>query len=401
METIPIIDIHCHPSLKIYLCNKNIVHKHYPIPDILPSGMHVDLPGMEQGGVQIIFSYHYVPEAGLGLLPKSHRVFDLLSRLGLNIINKFEQNVPGNGCTQQALLSMELLNHQIKRAETTFNVTIPHNLQEFESALTTGKKIIIHCLEGGHHLGKDLPDEAGYTDNLQKLRDAGLCILTIAHFFKNGLCDSGGGIPPKEAGLIGYSRQFVDPPGLTNAGRSVVQWCQNNGVIIDLTHSTTDTRNHVYQMLDERKTAGEKVRPVIFSHTGIREIAAPKMISEDDKLLLPDVTEIKKISDVGGVFGIILMNYWTTGIEEDDPFKKDRGIPFVLDTIDFIFKETGNFDNIAIGTDLDGFTQVPDDVTHIRLIGRLRDAILSKFGAAAAIKICKENALRVIRKGWS
>ena len=68
---IPIIDLHCHPSLKIYLFNKDVGKKHFPFADIVPTGMHVDLPGLDVSGVQVICCTHYVPEAGLGHLSKS------------------------------------------------------------------------------------------------------------------------------------------------------------------------------------------------------------------------------------------------------------------------------------------------------------------------------------------
>jgi microsomal dipeptidase-like Zn-dependent dipeptidase len=98
---------------------------------------------------------------------------------------------------------------------------------------------------------------------------------------------------------------------------------------------------------------------------------------------------------------MILMNYWTNGIEEDSPLRYDVGIPYVIRTIRFIADVTGSFDNIAIGTDLDGLSQSPDDLAHIRHIGKLRNAIGNEFGKIAAEKICYQNALRVIEAGWS
>lgn len=97
---------------------------------------------------------------------------------------------------------------------------------------------------------------------------------------------------------------------------------------------------------------------------------------------------------------MILMNYWLIGVEEDNPFKKSKGIEYILQTIDFIKSALGDFENIAIGTDLDGFTQVPDDFLHVRWLSGLRKAIVEEYGEEAARKICYENVLRVIRQGW-
>ena len=396
----PIFDIHCHPSLKIYLCNKNINHLHYPLPDIIPSGMHVDLPGMRNADVKLIAANHYIPEAGFGHLSKSEWLFNFLKGLGLEIIDKFEPDDTSEAFNK-TMLSMELLNHQVKRGEKEFNVVVPKNLTEFEDAFKNDKTIVLHCIEGAHHLGKNYADENIYTDNLNSFKKQGLCIFTISHFFQNALCDSGGGIPPKESNLIGYKKPASTCLGLTNTGKLVVEWCQDNGVIIDLVHSTIETRNQVYGILEKRIAAGKKIRPLIFSHSGIREVASVNMQNRDDQMVLPDIAELMRIKKYGGVLGLILMNYWIIGLEEDNPFKKDRGIIFLLQTIRFIHDKIGDYENISIGTDLDGFTQVPDDISHIRLIGRLRDAITNEFGEEASRKICYENALRVIRAGWA
>ncbi len=392
----PIIDLHCHPSLKIYLCNKDIAEKHYPVADILPGGMHVDLPGMQQSNVRVVFASHYVPEAGLGHLPKSQWLFKLLKKIRLNIVAKFESDVDDN-TINKTLTSFDLLDHQIGKAENNFSVIVAKNLAEFEEAYTNEKTILLHSIEGAHHLGKNT-NSVVVLANLARLKDKGLCMFTLAHFFQNVVCDSGGGIPPKESNLIGYQRP-VSTGGLTITGKLIVEWCQENGVIVDLVHATVDARKQVYDILDSRIANGKKVKPVIFSHSGLREVAAINMKSQDDQLILPDISELLQIKKYGGVLGLILMNYWIIGIEEDNPFKKDKGIKHLLQTIEFIQTNIGDLENVAIGTDLDGFTQVPDDISHIRLLGRLRDAIIERFGEAAARKICYENALRVIRAG--
>ena len=121
---------------------------------------------------------------------------------------------------------------------------------------------------------------------------------------------------------------------------------------------------------------------------------------ECDKFFLPDLYEIEKISTYKGVVGLILMNYWLIGIEEDDPGKIDHAIPFILESIDRIYNRLQHYDSIAIGTDLDGFSQVPDDLGHIRLLSKLSSAIEHKFGREVAEKICYQNALKLLRNAW-
>ena len=396
---IPIFDIHCHPSIKINLFNRQMKRRHQSASDLPSRGMYVDFPGMKAAGVQIIFSFHYIQEAGFGTLPKSQRLFRILERMGLPVFKKFEKREDGLDAFEKVKRSIQLTNQQVVEA-SGFPVTTPADWNTFQQSFAAGKIIVLHGLEGSHHLGRKLGSVQHYLDNLQQLKALGVRILTLSHFFQNDVCDSGGGVPPSGAKMLGYTKPPSQSNGLTEIGKAVVHWCQDNGVIIDLVHSTSATRAQVYRLLDSRAATGKKVRPVVFSHTGVREVAARNMTSQDDLLILPDKTEIDIIKKYGGVFGIILMNYWTIGKEDTSLFRKENGIAHVIETMRFISDCTRNFDHIAIGSDLDGYTQVPDDVKHVRFMGRLRDAIVAAFGTEAAEKICYQNALRVLEASW-
>lgn len=398
-NSFPIVDIHCHPSLKVYLCNTNIAEAHRPADDFIPGGMHVDLPGMQAGNVKVIISYQYVPEAGLGHMRNVSWLYTILRKLHVKITEKFELDSNGDDCYKKALSGIQTLNDQIAAAPAEFGAVSPVDLAGFDAAVAAGKTIILHGLEGGHHLGKNLPQPEDYIAKLATMKAAGVCVLTLAHFFQNSLCDSAGGIPPSEANLLGYSRPQSQSNGLTEAGRMVVEWCQENGMIIDLVHSTVETRQQVYAILDARKEAGKKVRPFVFSHTGVRTRVEPRMTNMDDRLILPDINDLIKVEEYGGVLGLILMNYWLSGEEDNGIFAHAKAIDNIIGTMKWIrYATTDSVANIAIGTDLDGFTQVPGDVKHIRFIGLLRYAIVKEFGPEEAAKICSGNALRVIRE---
>lgn len=402
-QDIPLIDMHCHPCLKIYLLNKEIWEKHFVLPDVVPSGMHYDLPGMEVGNVKVAFCYHYIPEAGFGHLPKSECLFKFLEDfLAQGIIKKFEADTHDG--FEKAMMSIKQLNSEITIAKTKgFDVTIATNFSEFDAGWNQRRTVLVHCLEGGHHIGKDLSVEK-YKERLAEFKRQGVCIMTISHFFPNALCDTGGGVPPHLAESIGYSKDIANsigssPPGLTQAGHEIVEWCQQNRMIIDLVHSSEKTRTDIYEIVEARKTQGLRTSPVIFSHSGIRENVVETMNS-NDKLILPTFSELKRIFDLGGMISIILMNYWTTGVEEDDLLSFDPGIRNIINTIKAIHDEFNSYDNIGIGTDLDGFSQVPDDLKHVRFMEKLRTAIVKAFGEDTAKKICYQNALNMIQQGW-
>lgn len=78
----PIFDIHCHSTLKVYLCGADLSISHKPENDFIPGGMHYDLPGMKEGNVQIIISYQYVTEQGLKNMSKTGWLYSILAGVG-------------------------------------------------------------------------------------------------------------------------------------------------------------------------------------------------------------------------------------------------------------------------------------------------------------------------------
>ena len=104
-----IIDLHVHPSLKIFLFNKKLYRK-YPAGGAWnPFFMRVSLPRLQQGGTQAIISSVYLPEpkmiqdcflmgAGLWVMSLLNRKFRMLRKLDpfdstVKILDHFEHAV--------------------------------------------------------------------------------------------------------------------------------------------------------------------------------------------------------------------------------------------------------------------------------------------------------------------
>lgn len=61
----------------------------------------------------------------------------------------------------------------------------------------------------------------------------------------------------------------------------------------------------------------------------------------------------------------------------------------------------GGIDCIGIGSDLDGFTDPPDDIKDISEMPNLTHNLLnSEFTKDEVEKILGKNILRIINKGW-
>ncbi|MFN5309942.1 MAG: dipeptidase [Candidatus Kapaibacterium sp.] len=401
---IPIIDIHCHPSLKTYLNEKvNLCKKNIAPSDIFPLGVHVDFPAMYQGNVRTIVASHYIPEYGFLQLKGIKRFARLCYPIVKNILEKFEQNNSADDAWEK--LQVSIRNFVVSVSSCSeYDILCAKNYKDFKNFWDNGKTIILQSVEGAHHLGRNIQGKNAavddYTNRLSTLAEQGMCMLTLAHFFDNEVCGTSGGIAPCPSNLLGYSYQ--SSLGLTSIGTEVVKKALELGIIIDLMHTNRTTRREVYRITREYNSQHEKQRPIVFSHTGIWDLYRDGSKSRTtDYEYMPDKEDIKAVIDTKGVFGIILMNYWLVGEEEANiPFIPDNGIPTVIETIQCIYTLTGSYDNIAIGTDFDGFTDVPDDLNDASKLSTLSTAIESEFGTQVAEQIFYKNALRILENGW-
>jgi microsomal dipeptidase-like Zn-dependent dipeptidase len=108
----------------------------------------------------------------------------------------------------------------------------------------------------------------------------------------------------------------------------------------------------------------------------------------------------REIHDCHGVIGLIADNYWVFG-EEEEPLQHNPVIPKLIKTIDYIHGITGTYENIAIGTDYDGFTDTSDDLKDPSKMPKLTKALLKNLQDPAQVKlILGGNALRVLKEGW-
>lgn len=167
----------------------------------------------------------------------------------------------------------------------------------------------------------------------------------------------------------------------------------DKGIVVDFVHSTPNARKKIFEINDNR---GTEKRPLVFSHTGIQTLYFHPLNPSDEEIL--------KIQECGGVIGMIFDNYFQRGFEEDDfpfwDFNPDNGVKHIINTIKYIHKLTGTYDNIAIGSDLDGFTDPPDDLYNLSRMSVLKKELKKNFGNSATNKILGKNVYRVLQNGW-
>lgn len=369
-ESARVADLHAHPSLKIYLFNKKLYKRYRCGGAFNPLVMRVDFPKTLEGGVNLLFSSVYLPERGL--------LDDCwLMKLASYVAPRKLRNLFKGNPFEQANLMLDKFEQAVREAQNKGypNVEIAYSLGELQRILDEGKLAVVHALEGAHTLD-------GKVENLKKFLDRGVCLLTLAHFYENGVAYPADGIPANMKRLGWFRKKKDLTKGLTELGRQVVEEMFNLGMIVDLTHATPKAREEVYEIHKSHPSP----RPVIASHVGVKKYY-------DNPYNLSD-EEIKTIAGSGGVIGVIFMNYWLS-----HPHQK-YGLQYILDTLNHL-RNVGGRECLAIGSDFDGFTDPPDDLKDISRMVVLTNALLQAgFSTGEVEMYLGKNTLRVLQDGW-
>lgn len=441
-----LVDIHTHVSMKLNIWGKKFWNRHRPVPgDGLMSmlGVQVDYHQLICGRVGVMVVPHDIPVGAM------RRKFGSLSRV-IRFLNRFFDKMEHEDFSNFTQINaiINLFEEQVyitnrKLGCETF--VIARSYAELEAARKQGKIVFIHAIEGSHALGRNLPpspqyyprrtrkghvpvknamivsgNNQRYLDNLVALKHRGVCMLTLAYLFPNELSDCVEGIAeyPKR-----NTFRVNDPPydpnnpatnkGLTNLGVEVVNKMLEIGMIIDLTHSTPTARNQVYALNKQWALQHPEIglRPLTFSHAGSRALfesyqkKASVTCYDHHKYYGVSEQDIIEIEKTGGVIGIIIENWWLTGV---DPRLSEyegwelSGIRCVWETIQSINDQTNakDFSCISIGTDFDGFTDTPPDLYLYEQFGELLEHLRSHISETQIERIFRSNALRMLDLGW-
>lgn len=200
-------------------------------------------------------------------------------------------------------------------------------------------------IEGAHPLEGDL-------DKLQGLVDAGYRLIALQHFFDNAL---------------GGSLHGTGDHGLTDFGRAVVTATVEQGLILDVAHSSPQVVRDVIAMTDV---------PLVLSHTGIHKACPVKRNLPDDLM--------RDIAATGGVIGI---GYWANAVCDTSPTGVAKAIRSAIEVV--------GENHVALGSDFDGSVKTAFDTSEL---AALTQAMLDEGLSETQIrKIAGGNMLRVVR----
>lgn len=254
---------------------------------------------------------------------------------------------------------------------------------ELDACLAAGRLAVVHAVEGGFHLGR-APDVPG---NVAELARRGVAAITIAHLFHRGVATNVPALPFLPD--WGYRLLFPQPrEGLTPIGEVLIRAMVEHGVLVDITHMSDRSLHDTFALLDELDP--ERRVPVIASHMACRLGGLAYCLTDDT---------IARVAERGGVLGVIdCRHYIWDGAKRPDDAGLEASVARMAEHVDRIVAVTGSDAHIALGSDLDGYIKPAlDGLEHM---GRMRDlqaALIDRYGAERAGRICRDNALRVLR----
>lgn len=180
---------------------------------------------------------------------------------------------------------------------------------------------------------------------------------------------------------FGYGVPFQFPstpdtgPGLTKAGKALIQKCNELGIIVDLAHINQKG------FFDAAKISKA---PLIVTHTDVHSIA-PTSRNLTDR-------QIDAIANSGGLIGI---NFDTPNIRTDGMLENKTPLKTIIDHINYIIERVG-INHVAFGSDFDG-AAMPNDLNCVSKLPNLVNLLFKEGYSDNEIeKTTYKNWLRVI-----
>src|SRR3954452_7706160 len=323
------------------------------------AGTHTDLPRLRRGGVGGQFWSVYVPGT-----------------------------LRGDAAVATTLEQVDLVHRMVRCHPDDLELAL--SAEDVEVAFGRGRIASLLGAEGGHSI-------AGSLGVLRILHRLGVRYLTLTHNVNVPWADSATDEP-----VLG---------GLSAFGREVVREMQRIGMLVDLSHTSAATARDALAIAEA---------PVIFSHSGAREVCDHPRNVPDDVL--------RRLAGNGGVcmvtfvpdFVSTRIRAWTLGlqaaierrgIDPQDPAMRAAveteyaaehprpraALAHVVDHIEHV-REVAGIGHVGIGGDYDGVDDVPEVLEDVACYPRLIAELLSRgWSQDECVQVIGGNVLRALR----
>ena len=299
-------------------------------------------------------------------------------------VSKPYPSAPGDDYFPTLLRQLETVEAEVAGHH---DLRIAHNPAELDVAVAAGKTALVHCVEGGFHLG-GTPE--AIDRNVTTLARRGGAYVTVAHLFWRELATNANAIPFIPDWL--YRLLWRQPDvGLGELGRAAVTAMVREHVIVDVSHMSERALADTFALLDELDPAREV--PVLATHGGGRFGGQDYNLADET---------VQAIADRGGVIGLILAEHQATdGIRTKATTTLDDSLEVLWRHVDRLHELTGSHRHTALGTDLDGFIKPTlAGLESAADLAALEEALVARYGRADGELIASGNALRLLRGYW-
>jgi membrane dipeptidase len=319
---------------------------------------HVDLPRAREGGlIGGIFAIFTPAPPGS---PEQDRDYGLTVTEDGYVVKP--RSAVEHGYSREFTDGVIDLAHRLQQ-ESEGQVALVGRYQELEDNLERGVLSVVLGLEGASAIQEDLA-------NLEQYYSRGLRSLGLVWSRPNVF---GHGVPFR------FPSSPDAGPGLTEAGRELVEECNRLGILIDLAHINERGFWDVAELSDA---------PLVVSHAGVHAVCASTRNLTDE--------QIDAVGESNGLVGIIFAPGMTRPDGERDG---DIALTGLVRHIDYVAERIG-VDHVALGSDFDG-AQMPSklaDVAHLlNLIQALQDR---GYDDDSLEKIGYRNWFRVLSDSW-
>ena len=240
---------------------------------------------------------------------------------------------------------------------------------EVADVFVTGRIASVMGMEGGHVI-------EGSLDKLREFHQLGARYLTLTHSASTDWADSATDTPRHG--------------GLSDFGREVVREMNRLGMIVDLSHTSTDT---MHDALDV------STAPVIFSHSSARALVdVPRNVPDD---------VLRRVRENGGVVMVTFVpGFVSQAVADWEALPRPRPPgPAPRATVDDVVRHiehvraVAGIDHVGIGADFDGISTVPEGLEDVSSYPVLFAQLMRRgWGESDLRKLAGENVLRVWRE---
>jgi len=310
------------------------------------TGGHLDYPRMKRGGFAGGLFAVFVPPASY-----------VAQQRGISLAQAENAHDPLRICQQQIDLFYRMV------AASQGKMAVCHSARDIEQCLQNGTLALVLHLEGADALDAELSRLAEFTR--RGVRSIGP-FWNLPNAFGEGVHGAFPGSP--DTG-----------PGLTEAGKALIRACNQQRIMIDLSHMNARAFWDTAELSDA---------PLVATHSNAHALCPqPRNLTD---------TQLAAIAASDGLVGV---NFGTAFLRADGKRNGNTTITKIVKHVEYLIAKLGE-DRVAFGSDFDGIS-LPDEMGDVTGLPRLM-AALAAAGVDKSLceKLAWRNWLRVLKMTW-